>query len=106
MFIPGRIGFIAGPMFIIGLFIAMNVVGCMVAKLIEGNMSHRDEKLEKLLNQAVKITFKDGKIKTGILGRNYIGFRAYKLVVPDYDICFAKSHVKEIEEITWQQIER
>lgn len=104
MLIPGRIGFIAGPIIIIGMFIAMNVVGCMAAGWIE-NMSHRDEKLEELLNQAVKITFKDGEIKTGILERNYIGFRAYKLIVPDYNIVFAKSHVKKIEEITWQQIE-
>lgn len=104
MLIPGRIGFIAGPIIIIGIFIAMNVVGCMAAGWIE-DMSHRNEKLEKLLGKAVKITFKDGDIKTGMLHRNYRGFQPYVLVTRLCDIIFAKSHVKKIEEITWQQIE-
>lgn len=61
-------------------------------------MSHKNDKLESLLDKIVTITFTDGDVQTGLLKRNLLGYKPYYLRTECCDIIFAKSHVKSIKQ--------
>lgn len=73
--------------------------------------SHRDKKLDKLLNTLVKIYFTDGDVRTGVLEYDmplqtgsFKGWPSHMYSVFVFGvgyIFFKKSHVRRIEE--WEE---
>lgn len=59
-------------------------------------MTHRSEKFDKMLNKNVKVFFRHGMERIGILKYNEKE-QCYFLVTPEYDFLFKKSHVKHIK---------
>lgn len=69
----------------------------------EGGKMHRDEKLDKLINRRVTITFKDGSCYTGNLVWEEDRYKLKGVInektgFMTYDTGFRKSHIKSIKE--------
>lgn len=60
---------------------------------------HESEKLEHLLGRWVRITFNDGDVRVGRLGKpNY--YRGYCIDMEQGRLSFMKSHVRKVEVIS------
>lgn len=64
---------------------------------------HNSEKLNSLLNKRVKLLLTDGTLHIGVLSTDEYSNR-YKLdreIMNKGPLCFYKSHVKNIEEVSY-----
>lgn len=60
---------------------------------------HESEKLEHLLGSWVRITFHDGDVRVGRLGKpNFL--RGYSIDMTEGRLVFMKSHVRKVEVIS------
>lgn len=69
-------------------------------------VNRRSEKLDRLLNKKVVVTFKDGAVHEGILefNRSYLGLNCgsyqYSLDSPNHNLLFfKKTHIKNVREV-------
>ena len=60
---------------------------------------HEDERLNSLLGKRVRITFFDGDVYEGILGRSDYSQRYALKREAKGDVHFFKSHVKKVEAL-------
>ena len=60
---------------------------------------HESERLNGLIGKRVRITFWDGDVDEGILGRSEYSQRYALKREFKGDVCFYKSHVKKVEEL-------
>ena len=61
--------------------------------------THEDERLNSLIGKRVRITFNDGDVDEGILGRSEYSQRYALERLLKGDVHFYKSHVKNVEEL-------
>ncbi len=61
--------------------------------------THEDERLNALIGKRVRITFWDGDVGRGVLGRSEYSQRYVLRRGLEGNVCFYKSHVKKVEEL-------
>ena len=60
---------------------------------------HESEKLEHLLGRWVRITFNDGDVRVGRLGKPYFSW-GYCIDMEQGRFAFMKSHIRKVEVIS------